>query len=239
MAIAGLFFDLGGTLFSYRNVARTNIPILIESVREMGVVADTDAIKKAYKVATKEVSHRYAEKSYYRHHDMFHEMYLRFYEILEADYDPDVHQRYHEIQQAALFACLEIKPDCIETLAALKAQGLYLSIVSNIDDDMLEPLVAREQLDRYLDHWTSSEAAQSCKPDRRFFDVALEKSGLEANQVLFVGDSPEHDIVGANNAGMRTVLITEHGLEPPLQTGKKAVDPDHTIQALAELIDLV
>jgi len=166
-------------------------------------------------------------------------MYLRFYEILEADYDPDVHQRYHEIQQAALFGCLEIKPDCIETLTALKAQGLYLSIVSNIDDDMLEPLVEREQLDRYLDHWTSSEAAQSCKPDRRFFEVALEKSGLEANQVLFVGDSPEHDIAGANNAGMRTVLITEHGLEPPLQTGKKAVDPDHTIQTLAELIDLV
>ncbi|MFT5417092.1 MAG: 2-haloacid dehalogenase [Gammaproteobacteria bacterium] len=239
MAINGIFFDLGGTLFSYRNVARTNIPILIESVRAMGVVADADEIKKAYGVATKEVSHRYAEKPYYRHHDMFHEMYLRFYEILEADYDSDVHRHYHEIQQAALFSCLEIKPGCIETLSALKSRGLYLSIVSNIDDDMLEPLIEREQLDRYLDHWTSSESAQSCKPDRRFFEVALEKSGLTANQVLFVGDSPEHDIIGANNAGMRTVLITEHGLEPPLQTGKKSVDPDHSIQALAELIDLV
>ena len=40
--IKGVFFDLGGTLFSYRNVARTNIPILIDSVRRMNL--DTSAV---------------------------------------------------------------------------------------------------------------------------------------------------------------------------------------------------
>ena len=104
---------------------------------------------------------------------------------------------------------------------------------------MLEPLVERERLDRYLDHWTSSEAARSCKPHHRFFHVALEKSGLGAPDVLFVGDSPEHDIVGARAAGMRTALIVEDGVEPPLQTGREGAEADHTIRTLAEITTLV
>ncbi|MGH8598907.1 MAG: HAD family hydrolase, partial [Gammaproteobacteria bacterium] len=135
--------------------------------------------------------------------------------------------------------CLEIKPDCHATLAALKANGFYLSIVSNIDDEMLEPIVAREGLAQHLNHWTSSEAAQSCKPHRRFFEICLEKSGLAARDVLFVGDSPEHDIEGANAVGMRTALIINDGLVPPLQSGRKTVAPDYAIRNLAELLPLV
>ncbi|MDP6182497.1 MAG: HAD family hydrolase [Gammaproteobacteria bacterium] len=239
MNTRGVFFDLGGTLFSYRNVARTNIPLLVESVERLGVLTEVDAIKRSYSRASGEVSRLYAEKPFYRHRDMFHDMFVRFCELLDAEYDAEVHSWYHDAQQEAILDCLLIRPDCIETLEYLQGRGLYLSIVSNIDDDMLEPLVEREGLDRYFDHWTSSEAAQSCKPDPKFFDVTLEKSGLAAECVLFVGDSPEHDIVGANAAGMRTALIIEEGVEPPLQTGREAVAPDHTIRALSELKEIV
>ena len=35
MSIKGIFFDLGGTLFSYQKVAITNIPLLVESAKKM------------------------------------------------------------------------------------------------------------------------------------------------------------------------------------------------------------
>jgi putative hydrolase of the HAD superfamily len=237
--IEGVFFDLGGTLFSYRKVARTNIPILIESAERMGVTADVQAIKDAYGRAAREISQAYAAKSFYRHRDLFHDMFVRFCELLDAGYDADVHRWYHDTQQQAMVDCLEMQADCIETLEFLNERGLYLSIASNIDEDMLGSLVRREGLDRYFDHWTSSEAARSCKPDPGFFEFTLEKSGLAAARVLFVGDSPEHDIAGARAAGMRTALIIEEGIEPPLQTGRGAVDPDHTIRSLGELKRLV
>ena len=104
---------------------------------------------------------------------------------------------------------------------------------------MLEPLVEREGLADPLNHWTSSEVALSCKPDQRFFAVALEKSGLSAEQVLFVGDSPEQDIVGANRAEMNTVLIVEDGIEAPLQARRRSVEPDHLIHAFNELKTLI
>lgn len=238
MPVEGIFFDLGGTLFSYRNVARTNIPLLIESAERLGVDTGEAEIKTAYARASRTVSHAYADKPYYRHRDMFSDMFRTFSELIGARRDEAVYEWYLDTHQRRLVDCLEIKSDCIETLAALKRQGLYLSIVSNIDDDMLEPLVARERLDTYLNHWTSSEAARSCKPHRRFFEVAVEKSGLDPANVLFVGDSPEHDVQGANALGMRTVLIVEDGIEPPMQTGRGAIDADHTIRELRELTAL-
>lgn len=239
MPVEGIFFDLGGTLFSYRNVARTNIALLVESAARMGAQVSEAEIRTAYARASRTVSHAYADKPYYLHRDMFSDMFKTFSDLIGGRRDQAVYDWYLDTHQRKLVDCLEIKADCVDTLAALKRRGLYLSIVSNIDDDMLDPLVAREQLDSYFDHWTSSEAAGSCKPHQRFFEVAVEKSGLNPANVLFVGDSPEHDVIGANAIGMRTVLIVEDGIEPPMQTGRDAIDPDHTIRELRELTALV
>ena len=231
----GVFFDLGGTLFSYRNVPRVTVGLLMEAVARLGVQASNEQIKDAHAQASRDMSFAYAERAYYLHADFFHDTFKRFAELLSAPHDAAVHAWYLEAHRVAIIDCLALKDDCIETLAHLKDLGLYLSVVSNIDDDMLAPLIAREGLSRYLDHWTSSEAAQSCKPDRRFFELALSRSGLSANEVLFVGDSPEHDIIGAHAAGMRTALITDGGLPPPLQTGRVNVSADHTISTLTDL----
>lgn len=239
MPIKGVFFDLGGTLFSYRHIARTNIPILIESVKHLGGNADAEQIKRVYAQASSDVSERYAETPYYLHRDLFAAMFIRFCELLEMPPSDEVRDWYLDSQREAMIKCLEIKHDCVDTLMQLKNSGLYLSIVSNIDDDMLEPLVARENLDRMFDHWTSSESAGSCKPHHGFFTHALERAALVASDVLFVGDSPEHDIVGAKALGMQTALIIEAGIEPPLQTGRGGADADHTIHALGELPDIV
>ena len=52
MPVEGVFFDLGGTLFSYRNVARTNIPLLIESATRLGVGATEADIKAVAQTLT-------------------------------------------------------------------------------------------------------------------------------------------------------------------------------------------
>lgn len=235
----GVFFDLGGTLFSYRNVPRATAPLLTEAASRLGVQAGREQIKQAYAQASRDMSFAYAERAYYLHADFFHDTFMRFADLLTAPHDEAVHAWYLEAHRLAIVDCLELKDDCLDTLAHLKDAGLYLSVVSNIDDDMLTPLIARAGLHRYLDHWTSSEVAQSCKPDRRFFEMALQRSGLTAGDVLFVGDSPEHDIIGASAVGMRTALILDGGIPPPLQTGRVNITADHNIARLTELKDIL
>lgn len=43
------------------------------------------------------------------------------------------------------------------------------------------------------------------KPNKRIFDLALEKAGLSAEDVWYIGDQYEADIVGAGNAGLHSV----------------------------------
>jgi putative hydrolase of the HAD superfamily len=99
---------------------------------------------------------------------------------------------------------------------------------------MLEHLELRP----YFDHWISSEAARSCKPDPGIFRAALEEVGCRPEEVIFVGDSRVHDIQGARALGIRTVLISEDGGVSHLDDENFLAEPDHVIGALSELLEL-
>lgn len=238
MTIKGVFFDLGGTLFSYRHVSRRHAELLALTARRLGL-NDEKALKRAYAAALGEITIRYADREYYLHRDLFRDALVRALELVDTAADDALLEWYLAAHRDAVFGCLELRAGCRETLRELHARGLYQSVVSNIDDDMLDPLIAREGLDRWLQHWTSSEQARACKPHRRFFEICLAKSGLAADEVLFVGDSPEHDIAGAAALGMQTALIVDPELPPPLQSGRGGVTAQHRITELRELCAIV
>ena len=236
--VKGIFFDLGGTLLSYTQMAAANADLM--DVLAARLELETATVAHHYRLATREMDRRYAEKPFYLFRDYFEAIFSACLDRLErprmrADFD----RWYEEHVREKMLACLRPKDDCHSTLDRLQGMGLYLSAVSNIDEDMLHPLIERERLNTWLTHWTSSEAARSCKPDRRFFEVALEKSGLSADEVVFVGDSLEQDILGAHALGMTTVLIADHHEPAPMHVGRDAPDPDHTISRLSELPGLV
>jgi putative hydrolase of the HAD superfamily len=93
---------------------------------------------------------------------------------------------------------------------------MRLAIVSNWDE-RLRPLLARlDLLERFEVVVVSCEAG-SRKPEPRIFQAATEALGLSPDQVLHVGDSLEHDVMGARAAGMRSVGIRRsQGREDPL-----------------------
>ena len=120
-------------------------------------------------------------------------------------------------------------------LAALRRQGLHLGIVSNIDDDQFQPLWERIGLGPQFDAVTTSEEARSCKPHPGIYRHALGKAGdLSPEEVVFVGDSLEFDVAGANAIGMTTVLIGE----PPSQAEADG-DPDYVIETIPELLQII
>ena len=71
---------------------------------------------------------------------------------------------------------------------------------------------------------------------------AVERKALKlgAEDVLFVGDSPEHDVQGAKRVGMAAALIVDGDGRPPLQSGREIpAKADFEIRALSDLIALV
>jgi len=235
----GVFFDLGGTLFTYSAMPSRTGELLVSAAEQLGVTLAPKDLGLAYQAANRNVAVAYGQKDYYLHADLFRDVFIEFCAGVGAEFNLEVWEDYRHKHDANVISALQIRPDCRSTMQSLRELGLYLSIASNIDHFMLEALVEREKLDELFDDWTSSEEAQSCKPHGDFFDVTQSKSGLDVGDILFVGDSPEHDILGGYSAGMQTALIVEAGVEPPLQSGKETVDPDYRIDELRDLLDIL
>jgi putative hydrolase of the HAD superfamily len=227
-----VFFDLGGTLFSYRSINEHFDRVLTEMARGRGVSAPLDALRAAYRGAMGATMAAWASRPFYLHRDLFAEAHVRFLRGLGVPAEPgdeDV-----QLSQQRVLGEPEVRPreDAADTLAALRGRGLHVSVVSNIDDDQLAAIWPRIGLAPHVDAVTTSEEARSCKPDSRIFHLALEKAGGPAPEsVVFVGDSPWHDVAGARALGMISVLI---GAAP-----EGAPEPDHVIESLGELLEIV
>jgi putative hydrolase of the HAD superfamily len=50
------------------------------------------------------------------------------------------------------------------------------------------------------------------KPDPRFFEIALTRSGARAETTMHVGDLYHVDVVGARRAGLKAILLDAAGL---------------------------
>ena len=95
-------------------------------------------------------------------------------------------------------------------LAALRALGSPLGIVSNFDSRVLRILEGLD-LARWFESVTLSSQVGATKPDRAIFARALAHHGVDAARALHVGDSPAEDCEGARAAGLRAVLIDRSG----------------------------
>ena len=83
------------------------------------------------------------------------------------------------------------------------------------------------RLAAYVDVLVVSEEAGVSKPDPRIFEIALERLGCSAGDVVMVGDSWAADVIGACDAGIRAIWFN------PL--GKPAPDPSASIDQLSRL----
>ena len=73
------------------------------------------------------------------------------------------------------------------------------------------------------------------KPHPLPFQRVLEVLEVAPHETVFVGDTLYDDILGAQRAGMRTVLVQRSSA--PADTA--LVRPDHQIDNLTELLDLL
>jgi putative hydrolase of the HAD superfamily len=128
----------------------------------------------------------------------------------------------------ALLASLRFRafPDAPAALAAARARGRRLVVVSNWDVSLNEVL-RRLELAPLLDGIVTSAGAGARKPAPAIFARALELAGARPEEAIHVGDSLEEDVAGARAAGIAPILIRRDG-----GAGAPGV---RTIETLADL----
>lgn len=111
-------------------------------------------------------------------------------------------REYHKVENL----WEHVEPDIVPALAALKARGLRLVVVSNANG-RLRHLFDRIDLTRWFDHLLDSHDWGFEKPDPRLFTLALEQARAEAPRTVHVGDLYHVDVVGARRAGLKDAVL--------------------------------
>ena len=107
-----------------------------------------------------------------------------------------------------------VKPPIFEdTKPFFEECTLPIYIVSNIDrSDVLQAIAYHGLSPAGV---FTSEDARSYKPRKELFELALRETGLQAEEVLHIGDSMSSDVKGAGSLGIKAIWLNRFGREVP------------------------
>jgi 2-haloalkanoic acid dehalogenase type II len=234
--IRAVLFDFGGTLFDYADLARGQLESIVALAARLGLAHSPKDLVAAQRRATSKVFRDYLDRTYYLHDEFFNDALNATGRELGIDLAPDDARFYFAEQHRNRARDFRLRPGVLDALDALRSRGLHLGIVSNIDEADLHHLIDLGGLRERFDSLLSSEAAASCKPDARIFEIALERAGCAPEEALFVGDTLLQDVLGANRMGMRSVLLWHRDDKPPPAA---EVKPHHVIRSIPDVVGLV
>jgi len=108
------------------------------------------------------------------------------------------------------FLNLRAFPDARTVLEALRRAGRPAAILSNGSPRMLAAAVGSAGIGDFLDHLLSVEEAGIYKPDRRVYQLAVDRLGLAPARICFVS-SNGWDAAGAASFGFASVWANRAG----------------------------
>lgn len=123
-------------------------------------------------------------------------------------------------------------PHVRETLAALRARGCRLAVVTNKEGRYTDTVLRAHGLNGCFDHLISGDSHPTKKPDPSAVNGLLAQWQIAPADALFVGDS-SIDAATARNAGMPVWLLPYgYNMGEPVQ----ACQPDRVIRDVSELL---
>ena len=126
-------------------------------------------------------------------------------------------------------------PDCKECLETF-SKKYKIGVIANQSLGTAERLEQHGIL-KYIDLVIASAEEGVHKPDRRIFEIALERAGCLPEHAVMIGDRLDNDIIPAKNMGMQTVWIRQ-GYWKYWQVQNEEERPNHEVSKLKDLLSL-
>lgn len=150
----------------------------------------------------------------------------------------DCKQEEVAMEAAAVFKQMRKKypflfVDTLGVLDSLKDHFQLLLLTNGSPDLQYTKLELSPELKRYFDHVIISGDFGIGKPDVSIFKHALHQLGVSNKEALMVGDNLNTDILGANRAKIKSVLVKRH------ENQIMSTQPTYEIAELEDLLPLV
>lgn len=210
--ISHIFFDLDNTLWNFSGNSKRIVQEMYQhfNLTEKGI-KDFDAFHKQYKFRNENLWNAYGNGMISREEVRLHRFLYTLDDFGVKDYvtasDMADYYIHHTRQQKDLL------PGAVEILEYLRSK-YALHIITNGFNEVQHFKLKNSGIDIYFKSVTTAEEAKALKPDKRIFEMAMAKTSAQADESLYIGDSPEADGAGALNAGMQFILFSENEQVP-------------------------
>ncbi|MFT5224611.1 MAG: HAD superfamily hydrolase (TIGR01549 family) [Polaribacter sp.] len=96
--------------------------------------------------------------------------------------------------------------------------------------------VEKVGLGHLIEHTVSAIDLQIAKPDKRIYHALADCFDVPTEQILYIGDHPEYDVIGPQVAGLRAAWINreEHQWPPSLPLPKYQITNLYELEALLD-----
>lgn len=131
---------------------------------------------------------------------------------------------------------LELFPGARGLLRELRARGRRVYLLSNAQALFTKPELRILRLDALFDGVLLSSDAGRKKPDQAFFQMLLERYGLDPHGTVMVGNDDIADCHGAHGAGLRSFYVQTE--QSPPKSGPLPEDC-RVLETISELIRYV
>jgi HAD superfamily hydrolase (TIGR01509 family) len=171
------------------SIGRPVVPSIVEGMAaELAATAQLPEFVEAERgIDCSAELHRSVSIRLYRQAGLDNELAEALYRL---DFDPASHPLY---------------PDVPDVLAAIRALGVRVALVSDIHFDLRADL-AQQGIADLIDAYVLSYENGFQKPDPRIFELALDAVDAQPEEALMIGDRASHD-GGAIGAGIPTLLL--------------------------------
>ena len=127
--------------------------------------------------------------------------------IATIGYPPEAVDPFKQAFRAAWGKTHTLVPGAKEMLENLQAKGYRLFAASNSFGNLQRSRLEKAGILKYFEDTYISMDIGYDKPDIRFYQEALRRCGLQAKEVLMIGDSMTTDVIGAQKAGMDALFF--------------------------------
>ncbi len=219
-----LTFDLDDTLWAVQ-------PVLVEAERSVSQFLQANCPQVLKKLKTEDFielrRQLFASEPELRH--QISQLRIRAMQIAlqESGYDE---QQAQQLSLQAFQVFIEARhavtyfDGVIDSLKTLHAR-YQLGVLTNGNAD-----INRLEIKSYFKFAVAAEHINASKPAPDHFYRAMQLSGVAAEEMIHIGDHPEHDIYGAQQLGIKTIWVNLNGQQWP-----DAEPPTAEVQKLSDL----
>lgn len=197
--IKAVIFDIDGTIYSYVENDKIAVEKLCEFAKKVLNVEEKE-FRKVYKEARRIVKEERLTDGGARHSRV-----LFFQTALELlGENPFCHVlEMYDIYWDNFLANMKPFDGAAEFIEKLHRAGVKIALCTDMTAHIQYRKIKQLGLNNFIDFMVTSEETGLEKPAREMFELALKKLNVTAAETAYFGDSPERDIEGAANVGIK------------------------------------